>query len=76
MNGSHIASLAPIIKTIYNPDGTVRSFLTDYGNGWYGLYCKKIGAWGMNISAAQIEEFLALMQSPIVQPNREELQEY
>ena len=76
MTGSQIQTLAPIIGVIYFPNGKIRSFLADYGNGNYGFYCKTLRAWGTNVTLEQVQEIQELLKSPFTQPNREELQEY
>lgn len=66
-------ALPNIVKTLYNPDGTIRSYLTCF-NDHYCLYSKSM--YSVNFTMAQLNEILELLQSPIVKPNLEELQEY
>lgn len=79
MTGSAIAYLSPIIKVLYNNDGSIKSFLTLNHNKSYTLYMKEKGHkyyYNKQFTQEELEEIKELFKSPIEKIDLDQLEKY
>lgn len=78
MTGSAIVSLNPIIRVLYNKDGSLRSFLTFNGHT-YTMFSKVGNSryyYNKHLTILEYEEMKELFKSPIEKIDLDQLEKY